>query len=152
LSRSPRTKKIAEAQSSFLIRKLLAAPIRHDFSRLAHLFKEPVYGGQAIIVEEYLSFSESRWACNCVASIWNSEDAAYLDFMHPPRLPVNKNSDWIFSSLFFAALDDEFDIFPSRFEILIKSICEVCFSLIVHVRHSFDLINVTVDSQLVAYV
>ena len=124
-SRSPRTKKIAEAQTTFLLRKLLSAPTRHNFSRLANLFKEPVYGGQAIIVEEYLSFSESRWACNRVASIWNSDDEVYLDFMHPPCLLAHKNSDWIFSSLFLAALDDEFDIFPSRFETLIKSICEV---------------------------
>jgi hypothetical protein len=95
-----------------------------DFSRLLSLFEHPVYGGQELIIRKYLSFKESRQECADIGCVWRGDEAAYSDYMPPPRLSRAHSRDWLFSSVFYVALDDEADIFPDKLQKLFMAITE----------------------------
>lgn len=95
-----------------------------DFTRLISLFQHPVYGGQDLIIRKYLSYKESRQECADVGSVWRGDESTYSDYMPPPHLPLRAHRDWLFSSVFYVALDDEADIFPDKLQKLLMTIAE----------------------------
>ena len=55
-------------------------------------------------------------------------DGYMKHYMPPPPLPNKRDKDWIYSSVFYAAMDDENDVFPDKLENLISILCEVIYS------------------------
>ena len=96
-----------------------------DFSRLISLFEHPVYGGQEMIIRKYLSFKESRQECADIGSVWRNDELKYNDYMSLPRLSrTHRHHDWLYSSVFYVALDDEADIFPDKLQKLLMNITD----------------------------
>lgn len=95
-----------------------------DFSRLLSLFEHPVYGGQELIIRKYLSYVEAREECADVGYVWKCDEEVYMDFMPPPPLSTGFGKDWLFSSVFYVALDDEADVFPDKMQKLLSAITE----------------------------
>lgn len=131
--KSPRARPLyAPCGISTLTKKLLAKPVKecshiykdHDFSGLLSLFSEPVYGGNDFIIKKYLTYEESRKECSDVGCVWKCDDSVYCDYQDPPRLPRRDYKDWLFSSVFYVALDDEADVFPDKLLKVLSAIVE----------------------------
>lgn len=97
-------------------------------NEISAMFDAPYYGGQEHIIQKYLTFQEAKKECAVVGCVWKCDDSVYYDYMPPPPLPNKRDKDWIYSSVFYAAMDDENDVFPDKLENLINILCEVIYS------------------------
>jgi hypothetical protein len=121
---SPRVKKLLAGRSLRENRKSKGNS-EDDFTSIIRLFAEPVYGGQDAIVKAQSRYEAARRDRVYVSAILGRGLDHYASFTDTPRWPDRQKSDWLFSSLFCAALNNELDVLPDRLDSLMKDLAQV---------------------------